>query len=143
MDDYKRIDLGAFLARFLYPMFVVFATYNTSGYSFYHWVVDPVDEDIILKLIAGGMLGFAYYNIGEITALSLQRAGLLMVTIICSAAAWYVIDQEWIKIETREDLINAMQFTLVMIMAIGLSYAHIHYRIGGIKQVEDARAAGL
>ncbi|NQW11896.1 MAG: hypothetical protein HQ481_18695 [Alphaproteobacteria bacterium] len=139
MGGFKRIDTGAFLARVLYPMFVVFATYNTSGYSFYHWIIDPVDEDLILKLIAAGLLGFGYYNIGEISILSLQRTGFLMVTVTCSAVAWYIIDKEWIKIESREDLINAMQFTVVMIMAIGLSYAHVHYRIGGIKQVEEAR----
>ena len=139
MNDYRHLDFWAFLARVLYPSFTVFATFNTSGYSFYHWVVDHPGDDLILKVFAGGMLAFSYYNIGETMSVALQRTGLLIVVVTASAGAWYLIDQRWITVDSRADLINAMQMTLVLVMAVGLSYAHLHSRIGGIKVVEEGR----
>ncbi|MCR9174687.1 MAG: DUF6524 family protein [Alphaproteobacteria bacterium] len=139
MNDYRHLDLWAFLARVLYPSFTVFATFNTSGYSFYHWVVEQPGDDLILKVFAGGLLALSYYNIGETMAVALQRTGLLIVVVTGSAGAWYLIDQRWIAVDSRTDLINAMQMTLVLVMAVGLSYAHLHSRIGGIKVVEEGR----
>jgi hypothetical protein len=139
MDGHYILGPSAFLARLLYPAFIVFATFNTSGYSFYHWLVDYPSDDLILKIFCGGVLGFAYYNITETGAVALQRTGLLLVTVTCSAAAWFAIDKNWVVIDNRDDLVNAMQVTLVVIMAIGLSYAHIHSRIGGVKIVEEGR----
>jgi len=139
MDGHFILGPGGFLARILYPAFVVFASYNTSGYSFYHWVVDYPDEDIILKICCFGILGFGYYNIAETGAVALQRTGLLLVTIASSAGAWFAIDKGWVVIDNRTDLVNAMQCTLVFVMAVGLSYAHLHSRIGGVKIVEEGR----
>jgi len=134
-----KLTIPGFVARVLYPMFVVFATYNTSGHSYYHWLIDYPDQDLILKVCVGGMLGFAYYNIGETTAVALQRTGLLISIVTCASGAWYLIDQGWVVIDSRKDLINAMQLTVVVIMSIGLSYAHIHSRVGGVKMVEEGR----
>jgi hypothetical protein len=139
MDGHFILGPGGILARLLYPAFVVFASYNTSGYSYYHWVVDYPDQDIILKICCFGMLGFAVYNITETGAVALQRTGLLLVTITTSAGALFAIDKEWVVIESRTDLVNAMQFTLVVVMCIGLCYAHFHSRIGGVKIVEEGR----
>lgn len=139
MDGHFILGPGGILARLLYPAFIVFATYNTSGYSYYHWVVDYPDQDIILKIGCFGVLGFAYYNITETGAVALQRTGLLLVTIAASAGAWFAIDKDWVTIDSRTDLINAMQFTVVLIMGAGLCYAHIHSRIGGVKIVEEGR----
>lgn len=139
MDGHYILGPGAFLARLLYPAFVVFATFNTSGYSYYHWVVNHPMDDIILKVFCFGVLGFGYYNIAETGAVALQRTGLLLVTVSCSAGAWFAIDKGWVVIDNRTDLVNAMQVTLVVVMAIGLSYAHIHSRIGGVKIVEEGR----
>lgn len=139
MDGHFILGPGGILARLLYPAFIVFATYNTSGYSYYHWVVDYPNDDIILKICVFGILGFAYYNITETGAVALQRTGLLLVTIAVSGGAWFAIDKEWVAIESRTDLVNAIQFAVVVVMGIGLSYAHFHSRIGGVKIVEEGR----
>jgi hypothetical protein len=139
MDGHYILGPSAFLARLLYPAFVVFATYNTSGYSYYHWVVDYPDDEIILKIACFGALGFAYYNITETSAVALQRTGMLFVAIAASAGALFAIDKEWIVVDSRDDLVNAMQCTLVFMMGVGLSYAHLHSRIGGVKIVEEGR----
>jgi hypothetical protein len=139
MDNHKQLDFWGFVARLLYPAFIVFATFNTSGYSFYHWVIEQPTDDLILKLFCGGMLGFGYYNIGETMSVALQRTGLLIVVVTASAGSWYLIDQRWITVDNRTDLINAIQATLVLVMGVGLSYAHLHSRIGGIKVVEEGR----
>ena len=36
--SYSYFGLSGFLLRLAAALFVVFATYNPSGFSFYHWV---------------------------------------------------------------------------------------------------------
>lgn len=138
MDDgHRYLDLPGLSVRWLYAVFVTFATFNYSGYSYYHWLTDVEAEAWLLKFAVGAMLAFGFYNITDIAFRSLQPTGTILIGAICGFLSWYIIDEGWIVVRDAADLTTAIQFTVAAVFAFGLSYSHIHYRIGGVKQVED------
>lgn len=45
------------IVRWLIAMFIVFATFNPSGYSYVHWVLSDNKEPWSLKILTGIVLG--------------------------------------------------------------------------------------
>ena len=134
------LDFGGVIARILLCVFIVFGTYNVSGYSYYHWVtsdqLQPPSEHI-LQLAIAGALGFGFYTIGDIPRRSLQKAGVPLISLMFAAFSWYLVEADWIEIRTFEDLITAIQLTAVAILTFGVCFSFLHYRLGGVKQVEE------
>ena len=140
MGNTHTLDLGGVMARVLLCIFIVFSAYNASGYSYYHWVtsdaLQPPSEHVLQIAIAGA-LGFGFYTIGDITRRSLQKGGVGLITIMFAAASWYLVEAEWVELRTTDDLITAGQLTVVGILTFGVSFSFLHYRLGGVKQVEE------
>ncbi|MEQ8396936.1 DUF6524 family protein [Thalassobaculum sp.] len=140
MGYVHTLDLGGVLARVLFCIFIVFSAYNASGYSYYHWVtsdaIQPPSEHVLQIAIAGA-LGFGFYTIGDITRRSLQKGGVGLITIMFAAVAWYLVEADWVELRTTDDLITAGQLTVVGILTFGVSFSFLHYRLGGVKQVEE------
>ncbi len=134
------LDFGGVIARVLLCVFIVFGTYNVSGYSYYHWVtsdhLQPPSEHI-LQLAIAGALGFGFYTIGDITRRSLQKAGVPLISLMFAAFSWYLVEADWVEIRTFEDLVTAIQLTTVAILTFGVCFSFLHYRLGGVKQVEE------
>lgn len=140
MGNNHTLDLGGVLARVLLCVFVVFSTYNVSGYSYFHWVTaeefQPPSEHV-LQIAVAGALGFAFYTIGDITRRSLQKGGVGLISIMFAATAWFLVEAEWVELRTVEDLVTAVQLTVVGILTFGVCFSFLHYRLGGVKQVEE------
>lgn len=139
MGDHQ-LGVGGVLARVLLCVFIVFSTYNVSGYSYYHWLTSneyqPASEHI-LQIAVAGALGFGFYTIGDISRRSLQKGGVGLMAIMFAASAWYLVEAGWVELRTVEDLITAIQLTVVAFLSFGVSYSFLHYRLGGVKQVEE------
>lgn len=140
MGGNHSLDLGGVVARILFCVFIVFSAYNASGYSYYHWVtsseLQPPSEHVLQIAIAGA-LGFGFYTIADITRRSLQKGGVGLISIMFGAAAWYLVEADWVELRTADDLVTAAQLTAVGILSFGVSYSFLHYRLGGVKQVEE------
>jgi len=132
----KPLDLGGVAVRALWVLFLVFSTYNFSGYSYYHWVVEDPAFDWALKLAAGGALGLGLYSTVDNTRRSLHRTGLLLTILSSVGTSMYIINLWALDLESWDDIIFAVQINLAIVCTVGLCFSHIHYRIGGVKQVE-------
>lgn len=140
MGNNHALDIGGAVARILLCVFIVFGAYNISGYSYYHWVtseqLQPPSEHV-LQIAVAGALGFGFYTIGDITRRSLQKGGVGLISIMFAATAWYLVEAEWVELRTFDDLITAIQLTVVGILSFGVCFSFLHYRLGGVKQVEE------
>lgn len=146
MGNVHTLDIGGVLARVLFCIFIVFSAYNVSGYSYYHWVTSPQLQpptEHILQIAVAGALGFAFYTIGDITRRSLQKGGVGLISIMFAATAWYTVEAGWVELRSFEDLVTAMQLTVVGILTFGVCFSFLHYRLGGVKQVEETGGGGL
>ena len=72
---FENIGIQRFVARWLAALLLVLATYNPSGYSYYHWIGELEAGNWILKLLVGVVLAILYATFGLATQRSLGRLG--------------------------------------------------------------------
>jgi len=130
-----HFDWKAALARVLFSLFVVFAVYNPSGRSYWHWLWDghghfwpKLTVGLLLLLVHAAILGTLFGAFG--------KKGVAMVTIavLCS----------WITLTRLTDLdtfslegLAIMPLGVVsLVYAAGLCWSLLHHRLAGITHVE-------
>ena len=69
----KAISWQGVIVRFLFTALMVFATFNPSGYSYYHWVANSLPEFSVLMIFAGIILLIGWTILLRATLRSLCR----------------------------------------------------------------------
>ena len=133
----KSFNAGNFLVRLIIATTLVFATYNPSGYSWYHWLVKSnfaVDPMIILS---GIVLLIVWIIFLRATMRSLGPAGTLLAAAFFGVIVWALIYYGWLSLENP----TAMQYVLLLmlsaILGTGMSWSHIRRRMTGQLDVDD------
>ena len=133
----KSFNAGNFLVRLIIAVALVFATYNPSGYSWYHWLVKSnfaVDPMIILS---GIVLLIVWIIFLRATFRSLGPAGTLLAAAFFGVIVWALIYYKWLSL----DNLTAMQYVILLvlsaILATGMSWSHIRRRMTGQLDVDD------
>jgi len=119
------------LVRMLAVLFLVAATYNPSGYSYYHWAFRGSTEYWALKIFLGLLVIFGYVFCVYATWRSLRimlsvPLLLLIVTSLWLLSDWGVIDlSDWLQRTL------ALESSLVVLLGTGVSFSLIRYRLSG------------
>jgi len=123
--------------RFLFALVVVLGTYNPSGHSYYHWgIVHMLPFDPV-KVVVGILLLIGWVIFVRATMRSLGGVGLILVSALCAALLWLVIDWGLIP----KDSIMAVTYSVLMIISIvltvGMSWSHVRRRLSGQVDMDD------
>lgn len=121
---------------------LVFGTYNPSGYSYLHWLIEWEPQYLAVKILVGLTLGALYWIAISSTWLVLGLLGvLLLLAIVLSlgAALW----QLGLFPVTAWGVQAALLTALAAFLAIGVSYAHFRYRLTGQIQSRVLNVAEL
>lgn len=126
-------DWTSLAARVLFSFLVVFAVYNPSGHSYWHWSLQG-DAAAWTKILAGlTLIGVHGVVIKSVLGV-LKWRGVILVALTLFAG--------WMAIPTSIGIGEwaggriALLAGLSLVYATGLSYPHIHHRLAGIVHVE-------
>lgn len=134
----KESSPGVLLIRILVAAIIVMGTYNPSGKSVYHWVVNndnPTDAWVILGAIVAILL-----NIGLIIAAwkALGMVGTVILLVFFAAIAYLSLQEGWIS----PDNVNSVQWGGLILysvfLGIGLAGAILWRRATGQVVVDEA-----
>ncbi len=123
--------------RFLFALFLVFATFNPSGYSYYHWANNtlPAVEPLLALAGIGLLIGWVIFL--RATLRSLGVIGIALASALFGCLLWLVIDAGLVA----ADNVNAVLYIVLVIMsailAIGMSWSHVRRRMSGQSDVDD------
>src|SRR5271154_1818287 len=95
---FESFGIQRFITRWLAAVFMVLATYNPSGYSYFHWVSTPDVDDWVLKLLVGVVLVILYATFGLATQRSLGRLGIAAWLLFFAVVTWTMIDFGLIRV---------------------------------------------
>ena len=126
-----NFGLSGIASRILLSLFIVFATYNPSGRSFYHWVLadGPITPRILVGLVLFGTYASLLYATWELIGF----AGMLLVMGICISAAYLLEQANLISLEDSDTRWIVALTTLGVTMGWGMSYSLLFVRLTGIQ----------
>lgn len=129
---------GVLLLRVLAAAIVVFATYNPTGKSIFHWVYNnpnPTDAWVILVAIIAIIL-----NIALLIAAwkALGMVGTIIILILFAALTYLSLQESWVEAGNAESLQWLGLILYSVFLGVGLSGAILWRRATGQVTVDDA-----
>ncbi len=131
----------SFFIRLLFALILVYASYNPSGTSFYHWaqeawLAEPLAITPALAMSAIVLLiGWTIYL--RATFRSLGLFGLALAFAFFGIIVWWLIDIGWLGLENVSIFSYIALFILAAVLATGMSWSHIRRRISGQADMDD------
>jgi hypothetical protein len=127
----------SFLIRWVLGMAVVFSAYNTSGYSYYHWVTDGSSTDWPLKMFLGlcllAMVGIASIQIWR----AMGPVGVSASVASLTALVWILVDLNLLDLNANHTVGTVVETLIATILTFGVSWSHIRTRLSGQIDVKD------
>ncbi len=127
----------SFLGRLIAALALVFATYNPSGYSYYHWARERLEQLDPLVALAGIVLLIGWVMFVRATLRSLGLLGLLLAGGFFGTLVWLAIDRGWLAADNVTALTYVVLVLLSAVLATGMSWSHIRRRLSGQLDVDD------
>lgn len=129
----------SFVWRFVCAQALVVATYNPSGYSFFHWVWNSWNGDRLgpEHFVAGTLVVAGWAILIAATRRSLGSFGLLIVAAILGGVVWWLSSLGLQLAGTTAALTWVILVCVALLLTIGLSWSHVWRRITGQYEVDD------
>lgn len=132
-----EFGFGAWLVRWLGAMFLVLATYNPSGYSFWHWIAATGSENASIKVLAALAMLLVYIIYLRATIRSMGPIGIGLVVAMLGSLVWLLGDFEFIDIGQPPVLDVALLTMFATLLSIGISWSHMRSRLSGQIDSDD------
>jgi hypothetical protein len=133
----RAFTLQSYLLRLIFALVLVFATYNPSGYSYFHWAKENLGSIDPLVVLAGVALLIGWVMFIRATPRSLGTVGIILAVAFFGTIIWLVIDRGWLSADNVKVLTYLALFLLSAILATGMSWSHIRRRLSGQIDVDD------
>lgn len=125
------------LVRFLFALILVFASFNPSGYSFFHWAKDILPGVDPVLALAAIVLLIGWVVFLRATLRSLGVIGIALTAALFGCLLWMVIDFGIVAADNINTVLYIVLVLLSAILAIGMSWSHIRRRMSGQTDVDD------
>jgi len=133
----RSFNFAGFMIRWILALFLVFSTYNPSGYSWYHWLTNAENKIDPLIALAAVLLLIGWVIYVRATARSLGVIGTLLALALFGTLVWALIHYQVISLGNTMLLSYIVLVILSAVMATGLSWSHIRRRMSGQLDVDD------
>jgi hypothetical protein len=125
-----KFGVQSAIARLLFSAFLVFATYNPSGRSYWHWL--QAGGPIGLQVIIGLVLLAGYVALLVATWEVIGFSGMFLTAAICLSVAFELFKLGLIDLQDEATFGLLVCVTLAVVIAFGMSFSFIFARLTGI-----------
>ena len=130
---------GSITWRFLFAIGLVFATFNPSGYSYFHW---------FRGALTSGAAGPEHYFVGVVliigwvmflraTFRSLGGVGVLLAAAFFGTFTWLLTKYDVVPSDSLEAVTWIALVCMAGLLTAGMSWSHIRRRLSGQYDVDD------
>jgi hypothetical protein len=137
----SRGDFGilGFVWRALASFVLVAASYNPTGYSYFHWVRAAINGDTLgpEHFVVGVLLLIGWVILLVAAQRSLGALGLVLGGLLLGGIVWLMVDVGLIALDSASKMSWVAVVTLAILLAIGLSWSHVWRRLTGQLEVDD------
>lgn len=137
-----RFSWGGYFLRLLFAIVIVFATYNPTGWSLFHWIksqatADASTEKWALLVFCGIVILIGWVIFIRATYRSLGAFGTVLAVAFFGALIWLILTVVPIPKDNQELVVYLIQFGLAGVLSAGLSWSHVRRRLTGQFDVDE------
>lgn len=131
-----KLTFTGIALRFLFALLLVLLTYNPSGYSYVHWIM----EDLTLTpyfVIAGLVLLIGWGLFIKATLNSLGFIGILASAAVLGCLLWLLIYWGVLSASNVTAMQWVIEILLSALLALGMCWSHVTRRLSGQLDVDE------
>lgn len=125
------------MERWVAAVCVVFATYNTSGYSYYHWVFNGDSSNWALKLFFGLILLTLYSVFSMVMWRGMGPVGIALGITTLTSVVWILERWDLLSLATHNTVATVVGFMIATLFGFGMSFMHLRTRLTGQTDTRD------
>lgn len=133
----QNITLGGVGLRFIFALLLVFATFNPSGLSYYHWLLQTITEPTPWLALAGVALTIGWVIYIRASIKSLGPIGLTLAAILVAVILWIFVDIGLMSFDSPSAITWVLEVFISAVLCLGMSWSHIRRRMSGQADVDD------
>jgi len=133
----NEFNAVSFLGRFVFAAVLVFGTYNPTDWSYIRWVFAEGTEFGPVSALLGIVLIIGWIIFLRATFNALGALGLILGTAFFAAVIWLLVDLGWMSLESPGAITWLALLLVALLLAVGMSWAHIRRRLSGQYSVDD------
>jgi hypothetical protein len=133
----RNFGLAMFLTRLFGVLFIVFSTYNPTGWSLSHWFEHAWPRDWTLLLPLALFYAVTYVLLILSAFRALRPSGIALVIAFLGSIVWVLVDAAVVPLETPADLAIIILYMAGGLLAIGVSWASAWVMLTGQVIVDD------
>ena len=134
MQQLSSIGFGI---RFLFALLLVLLSYNPSGYSYAHWLIETISNPTPWLALVGIVLIIGWVIYVRATLRSLGPVGLTLAALLVGVLIWVLIDLGVISLEQASGFVWVIELFIATVLSVGMSWSHIRRRMSGQVDVDD------
>ena len=121
--------------RMVFAVALVLMTFNPSGYSFYHWLLQA-QVDVAAKALVGVALLIGWVVCLRTAFVSLGTLGLVLGAALFGCAVWLLVNTGVLSLSGTSTLSWVVLVVLGLLLGIGLSWSLVRARATGQIEVQ-------
>ena len=137
IEAQKGIGFGGFMGRLIAALVLVFATYNPSGWSYFHWLSEGGFAIDPLKALAGIVLLIGWVVFLRATVSSLGLLGVILASAFFGTLIWLAVDMGWVPSDRADILTYLAMIAFCAVLATGMSWSHVRAQLTGQRDVDE------
>jgi hypothetical protein len=134
----RGISPAGLLGRMLGALVLVYATFNPTGHSYFHWVVAPLigmgaptGGSSALKFLAGVLLVIGWVVVLQATRRSIGLTGAFLALALCGGLIWLLIEQHVVSPTGSAAITHIALVAIALVLGIGMSWSLLSRRLTG------------
>ena len=140
-NSHRSFGILDFAWRWALALLLVFATFNPTGYSYYHWVAGALSAEgtglEALHYFLGVLLIAGWAGFLVATQRSLDTLGIVILVALVGTGIWLLVDFGIIHADSTRAITWLSLVAVATILAVGMSWSHIWRRLSGQIDVDD------
>ena len=132
----EKFDLLGFLWRLTFAVALVLLTFNPTGHSYYHSLVDGFPSVQPIEAVAGILLLIGWVFFVRSTLAALGLLGVTLIVALFASIVWWVVSKGWLDVGNTSAVAWIVLLLLGVVLGVGMSWSHIRRRISGQAAVD-------
>lgn len=137
MAETSQFSYPHAIVRWTAAVFIIFATYNPSGRSYFHWFTDFADDRWSLKILVGLVLLILIFTFVVATLRSIGVTGMVTTAAFFGSVIWALVDNGYLRALGLWAWVTIVLLLVGSLLAVGVSWSHIRNRLSGQSDSND------